>query len=77
MTTITYQQARDAIASWAEDYFTQSATSAPAVQVLSLAYDEQEDEWTAELEISSSAENPTVTFWIDDQRKLHVENIEY
>ncbi len=77
------QEARTAIIRWAQSYFAPEIDDPPPeVAILSIAYNEQDDEWIAELEISSSADNPTVTFWFDnhhpmEKNRLHIANIEY
>jgi hypothetical protein len=89
---MTEQEARSAIIHWAKRYDAEYDEPVPEVTVLSLTYDEYESEWTAELAVSTSAENPTVTFWLNEGHRkaaqengliwleenwLHVENIEY
>jgi hypothetical protein len=75
--TMTEAKARNAIIDWAESYFCEEEKVAPTVTIVRLDYDQEEEEWTAELEVSTSADNPTVTFWMDERFGLQVPIIEY
>lgn len=71
------QEARRRIAAWAKRYYyAEKEDSTPEVSVLNCTWDDGDEEWTAELEVSTSADNPTVTFWMDEGC-LYPTNIEY
>jgi hypothetical protein len=80
---MTEPEARAVIIHWARGYFAPEMDDPlPEVEVLSIVYNEQEDEWTTVLQVSTSADNPTVTFWVDEghlleKHRVHIENIEY
>jgi hypothetical protein len=74
---MTEQEACAAIVRWAKRYYSPEIDDpTPDVNVVSITHDANEDEWIAELEVSSCADNPFVTFWLEENR-LHIENIEY
>ncbi len=80
---MTEAEASAAIIRWAKGYFAPEIDDpTPEVEVLSIAYHEQADEWIATLQVSTSADDPTVTFWFDEvhlleENRVHIENIEY
>jgi hypothetical protein len=71
-------EARQRIVAWAKDHFSEEHII-PDVKVLSIEYNEDEDEWSAELLVSTSAENPFVTFFEDSTSQLGVQvrSVEY
>ena len=65
---MTEQEARHAITTWAKQHFSENHDNViPKVEIVSIAYDEYGEEWTAELEVSTSADNPHVTFFMSDE----------
>lgn len=75
------QKAEAALVRWAKGHYQQTdyygtGNSAPTVEVVSMAYDEAEQEWLAVLRVSTIEQTPTVTFWLDQQH-IHIEKIEY
>jgi hypothetical protein len=75
---ITEEEARTRIIEWAKHYFSNyGEEEEPKVEVVSISYDKEEEEWSAELEVSTSEDNPSVVFWLDDQHGLQVEGPEY
>lgn len=72
-------QAEQLITRWAEHHFRDEEEEiTPAVQVLSLAFHSGQDEWEAELVVSTSADNPHVTFVMSAQpgQGLHIVRVE-
>lgn len=51
------------IIDWAENYFNPNGDEPCTAEVVEIKYDKDDDNWVAELEVSSSADNPTVTFF--------------
>lgn len=77
---MTEEEARNAITRWAKQHFAENEENiTPEVEILSIKYDDEEDQWTAELEVSTSADNPTVTFFMDDRPGygLQIDSVEY
>lgn len=72
---MTEEEARETITQWAESYY--GDDEKPDVEILSIVYHEDEEEWEAELEVSTSADNPTVTFWMSKEHGLRVNTVEY
>lgn len=71
--TVDEQPIRAALIVWAKlRYPADGMRLVPHVTVLSLVYDQDQDEWSAELSVSSLEVKPFIRFWVDDQRKLHV-----
>lgn len=72
------QRVRACLLAWARAYWQDETTGAiPQVELVSLVeVSHEQDEWEAELLVSSSADNPTVSFFLDADR-LHVQTIEY
>lgn len=65
---MTEQEARTAITQWAKGYFAESdEETIPEVSIVQIAYDEYGEEWEAELAVSTSADNPHVTFFVVDE----------
>ena len=65
---MTEDEARAKIVKWAKGYFSENHDNViPQIKIVSIAYDEYEEEWTAELEVSTSADNPHVTFFVSDE----------
>ena len=75
------QEARDAITEWAKDYCTESEENVvPEVEIVKIAYNEGKKEWSAELEVSTSANHTFVTFFLSDESGsggLQIATIEY
>ncbi len=75
--------AREALIAWARRYFAPELDDpVPEVMILSLGYNQAEDEWEAELSVSTCADRPHVTFWLDDihslqGNRLHIIAVEY
>lgn len=80
MTEKEEEEARRNITRWAKFYYAENEESVvPDVEIISIVYDEKEDYWEAELEVSTSADNPHVLFYVDPQRaySVVVVSIEY
>jgi hypothetical protein len=77
------EQVRHALIAWAQRYFAPGLDDPkPEVTILSLGYNQAEDEWEAELAVSTCADHPHVTCWLDDihplqENRLHIEAVEY
>lgn len=77
------QEVREGIILWAQRYYvTEIDDPTPDVNIVNLEYHANDDEWEAELEVSTSADNPHVMFWTDDDHQLvenwlHVIGVEY
>jgi hypothetical protein len=77
---MTEQEARTAITEWVKGYFVQSEENAlPEVEIVTMAYYKGEEEWTVELEVSKSANNPYVRFSMSDEpgHGLQIINVKY
>ena len=75
---MTDDEARARITRWAKQHFyDEDEEITPDVDIVSLAYHPSEDEWEAELSVSTSADNPTVTFFHDEQYGLQIVAVEY
>jgi AmiR/NasT family two-component response regulator len=72
---MTEQKAREAIVTWARNHFFENDIR-PDVQVLTIQHND-DDEWEAKLVVSTSADNPHVTFFMDEQHGLQVSAVEY
>jgi hypothetical protein len=59
-----------------EDYYYEVDNPVPTVEVVSLIYDSDMDEWEAELSISTCVDNPQVRFYFEGKR-LRVVGVEY
>ena len=59
------EEARKALIRWAKDYYGDDEEE-PEIKIITIEYDQYEEEWSAELEVSTSADNPLVTFMIVD-----------
>jgi hypothetical protein len=55
------EEARLRIIKWAENYFADD--NKPCVKVVSIVFNADDEDWTAELEVSTSEDNPIVTFF--------------
>ena len=74
--SMTEQEARETITSWASNHwFTNDIR--PAVEVVTIEHNEDDGEWEAELEVTHCADNPHVTFTLDEQHGLQVSAVEY
>lgn len=72
------QRARAAVIKWAQSYYVlEQDDPIPEVEVIRINYDKSADEWEAELSVSTCADNPYVTFWIDERQKIKVSQVEY
>lgn len=77
---MTENEARQAITKWAKGHFAENDEHViPAVSIVSIRHDAEDDTWEAELEVSTSADNPHVTFFKSDQHGygLQIASIEY
>ncbi len=77
---ISEQMARNAIIEWAKRYFAPNIDDPmPDVEVVNIDHNLADDEWEAELNVSTSADNPEVMFWFDDEQdnKLCIDAVEY
>ncbi len=78
---ISEQMARNAIIEWARSYFAPNIDDpTPDVEVVSIDHNLADDEWKAELNVSTSADHPVVMFWFDeddDAQELHIDAVEY
>jgi hypothetical protein len=77
---MTEVEARQHITRWAKQHFApERGDPTPNVEIISLSHDAKEDERQAELAVSTSADNPHVTFFMDDRPGygLQVASVEY
>lgn len=56
------EEARAQIVEWASAHFADGDDPCEVI-VISIEYNEDNENWTAELEVSSSEDNPVVTFF--------------
>jgi hypothetical protein len=76
---MTEAEARKVITQWAKNHFADNEEHVvPDVEVLSIE-EQQDDEWYAELSISTSEDNPLVTFFVSDipGHGLQIVSVEY
>jgi len=79
------QEARERIIAWAKEHFTPISTVpeefdlTPEVSVVDIHYDAEFDVWDAQLSVSSSLDNPYVTFTEDSSHEhgIQVNHVEY
>jgi hypothetical protein len=79
------QEARERIIAWARSHFTPISTApeefdlTPEVSVEGIHYDAEFDVWDAKLHVSSSLDDPYVTFTEDSMYKygIQVSHVEY
>lgn len=76
--SMTTEEAEAAIKRWAKIHFRIHETDpSPEVDVFDLEYNTDEDEWTAELQVSTSEDNAYVSFWVDDKHGIQVPFVDY
>ena len=68
---MTEQEARSRIIAWAKEHF--EGKTQPDVEVVGIHYDAEFDVWDAKLSVSSSADDPYVTFTEDSMYKHGVQ----
>jgi hypothetical protein len=74
---MTEDQAREALLRWARAHWREDDSfEEPDVQILSIKQTD-DDQWEAELSVSSVADNPAVAFFFDDDGRIHVDAVEY
>lgn len=77
---MTEDEARARIITWARNHYAENEENiTPTVEVVSIQHDAQEDTWEAELDVSTSADNPHVSFFMSDipGHGLQVTSVEY
>jgi len=73
------EEARQAIIAWAKHHFHEELDSEPDVEIIEInPRDEDGEEWEAELDVSSSADDPQVTFFMaPEPYGLQIISIDY
>jgi hypothetical protein len=74
---MTEQEAREAIIAWAKEHF--AGVTQPQVEVEGIHYDAEFDVWDAKLSVSTSVDDPYMTFTEDSMYKhgVYVNAVEY
>ena len=76
---MTEEEARHAITAWTKHQFREELDPEPDVEIIEInPRDEDGEEWEAELDVSSSADDPQVTFFMaPEPYGLQIISIDY
>lgn len=65
------KEARKLIIEWSQQhYYDHEHKATPKVEIVEIHYDDDEFEWDVELDVEGWIDNPSVSFWIDEDKEV-------